>query len=163
MKLFQIQVSRLFRVLIKSLPIFVLGCSMSESTSFDVESICKSMDYENIKTVPLIRLIASPGPYHGKCVATNGYISFGFEGNAIYLSYEDYKNINIDKSALILLPRELDEYYNADFYKDHEGGVIVLVENDTDSDYERTILHLYKTRFQALDIPIVEDLISRGE
>lgn len=127
------------------------SCKSAQKPDFDVISKCEAVPLEQIKTVPLIRLIANPSPYQGKCVATSGFISFRFEDHNIYLSLSDYKNVNTDNSASILIPDISDANYDEGYYKDHEGLLIGVVENQTDSSIEKTVIHLYKTHLQALN------------
>lgn len=124
--------------------------------------ICASLQPEEIKTVPLIRLVANPQPYHGKCVATSGFISFGFEDDAVFLSIDDYRNYNYNNSLYMVIPSTPGvENYDEDFYKDHKGVVVGVVEDFTDGSVDKTIIHLYKTKYQMYNIPIEKDLISR--
>jgi len=49
--------------------------------------------------VSLIQLIANPEKYDGHMVLIEGYVNLEFEGNAVYLSKEDWKH-RITKNAL---------------------------------------------------------------
>lgn len=52
-------------------------------------------------TVSIIQLISNPEKYHNKRVQVKGYLNLEFEGNAIYLHKDDFKN-GISKNALWL-------------------------------------------------------------
>jgi len=124
---------------------------------------CSESSARDAKMVPLIRLISNPEPYVGQCIAVNGYISFNFEDKHIYLTMDAYKNRDIDLAAAINLPdMENSNLYAADYYKDHEGVLIGTIENYIGLRQDKTIIHLYKTRFQILEIPITQNLINRG-
>ncbi|HLP08077.1 MAG TPA: hypothetical protein VK178_07915 [Opitutaceae bacterium] len=49
--------------------------------------------------VSIIRLIASPENYEGKCVQVTGFLRIEFEGNALYLAETDYRH-RIGKNGL---------------------------------------------------------------
>jgi hypothetical protein len=51
--------------------------------------------------ISLIQLIASPDRYEGEVIRVIGFVHLEFEGNAIYLHREDYKQ-NITANALWL-------------------------------------------------------------
>ena len=53
--------------------------------------------------VSVIDLIARPAEFHGKRVRIIGYARFEFEGNALYLSREDWRR-GIDRNGLWLEP-----------------------------------------------------------
>lgn len=135
--------------------------SNQEHQKAQEKSACDGLPSEKLMIVPLIRLIANPTPYHGKCVMTSGFLSFEFEGNAIYLSYEDYSKRRFSNSAQLYLPQN-SKHYNEAYYKDHEGSIKGVIENyNQPGSIEKTIIHLYKTRFQEIGIPLKEPLISR--
>ena len=46
---------------------------------------------EEIKYVSIIQLIATPEKYRGSYISVIGYVSLEFEGNAIFLSKNDYQ------------------------------------------------------------------------
>ena len=49
---------------------------------------------QNALDVSIINLIATPEKYHGKIVRVIGVGNLEFEGNAIYLSRDDYKYVS---------------------------------------------------------------------
>jgi hypothetical protein len=54
---------------------------------------------QNAGLVSLIRLIATPESYDGRVVQVVGFLRLEFEGNALYIHEEDYKN-GITKNAV---------------------------------------------------------------
>ncbi|MBK1880612.1 hypothetical protein [Pelagicoccus mobilis] len=50
--------------------------------------------WANEKTldISIVQLLADPSTYEGKRVAVSGFLKMEFEGNAIYLHEDDYKN-----------------------------------------------------------------------
>lgn len=141
--------------------IALAGCAHIKQVAEPDAMECDGIDLADIKVIPLLRLIANPKRYHGECVSTSGYLSFGFEDNAIYLRLEDYLTVNTSNGVIMTLPFESD-LYDESYYKDHEGVVIGVVEDYIANNTEKTIFHLYKTQFQLHSISIEKDLISRS-
>ena len=52
----------------------------------------------------LVELIARPEVYHGRRVRVIGFINFEFEGNAIFLSFEDWKHGVVSNSLSVEAP-----------------------------------------------------------
>lgn len=75
----------------KTCPAFLLGLLLSWFAQPLV--VAEPLD------VSLVRLIADPKNYHGKVVRVIGFVSLEFEGSAIYLHQEDYKQ-GIHKNGL---------------------------------------------------------------
>lgn len=61
--------------------------AQSQKTSLDTLSTITL-----VHTISLIQLIANPEKYHQKTVEVEGYLTTGFENNALYLHKEDYDN-----------------------------------------------------------------------
>jgi hypothetical protein len=93
--------------------------------------------------ISMVQLLADPQKFHGRRVQVIGFAHFEFEGNAIYLSKEDY-DYGITKNGLWLStskdngdPRELNNSYlvvegtiNAEM-KGHMGLWSGAIENIT--------------------------------
>jgi hypothetical protein len=56
---------------------------------------------ENAEDVSLIRLIVCPDEYAGRPVRVHGYLWIEFEGNALYISCEDFNSRNSKSSVAI--------------------------------------------------------------
>jgi hypothetical protein len=74
---------------------------------------CSTLSTEQPQAVSIIQLISSPDAYDGKLVQVFGFVRFEFEGSAIYLHQEDYKQ-GLYKNSLWLSmgeQKELDQKY----------------------------------------------------
>jgi hypothetical protein len=56
--------------------------------------------------VSLIQLIANPEKYDGKQVQVIGFLRLEFEGNALYLHEDDYKNVVFGNSIGLGIPKK---------------------------------------------------------
>jgi len=135
------------------------GCKADEH---EVVQACDDSILEKSNSVPLIRLIANPGPYEGQCVVTSGYMSFEFESNYIYITLDSYKETNRNFRADIRMPDSHNkDLYDEKYYKDHYGLLIGTVENHVGHGIDKTIIHLYKTEYQILGAEFPPELMSR--
>ena len=68
---------------------------------------------QNPEEVSMIQLISNPAAYNGKLVRVIGFVRFEFEGNALYLHEEDYKQMLTRNGAWLSMPekKELDRKY----------------------------------------------------
>ena len=57
-------------------------------------------------SVSLIRLIANPEKYDGQVVIVIGFLRLEYEGNAIYLHEDDFKNQILENSVRIGITKE---------------------------------------------------------
>lgn len=80
------------------------------------------VDYsENAIKVSIIQLISNPEKYDGKFIDVTGFIKIEFEGTALYLHQEDYKNhifnnsiwLNISKDKIYEFEKECSEKYGS--------------------------------------------------
>jgi hypothetical protein len=103
-----------------------------------------SADSSRVGLVSLVRVIANPKEFDGKRIQVMGFIHLEFEGDAIYLSREDYQ-YGLDQNAIWLsIPKaEVEKYreindsyavvegtFNADV-KGHMGSFSGSIENIT--------------------------------
>ena len=58
---------------------------------------------EKVYCISMVELLANPEKYSGKLVSVVGFVSFEFEGTAIYLHKEDYENMLIRNSYWLSL------------------------------------------------------------
>jgi len=75
--------------------LFLLSVNVSLFTFGQIDSI----HFSEYKYVSMINLIATPEKYQDKKVMVDGYINIEFEGTALYLHEEDYKN-GITKNSI---------------------------------------------------------------
>ncbi|MDD5669681.1 MAG: hypothetical protein PHE58_06610 [Candidatus Omnitrophica bacterium] len=71
----------------------------------DIQSDKNREIFFKCRTVSLIQLISRPEKYNGKFIAVIGFVNLEFEGDAVYLSEEDYRH-GIGKNAVRLLINE---------------------------------------------------------
>lgn len=78
--------------------LFVLIFSWSVSVSCHAASDLSRLlgeghkpQWEHMKAVSMIELIANPKKFDGKRVIVSGFVHFEFEGNALYFPEEDYR------------------------------------------------------------------------
>lgn len=84
----------------------------------------------NSETVSLISLIATPEKYNQKRIRVIGYFNLEFEGNALYLSKEDY-TLGIDKNGL-WIDRENIKIASKDYIRCNKQYVILEGTFQTD-------------------------------
>jgi hypothetical protein len=72
------------------------------------------------KFVSLVRLLASPETFDGGLVGVQGFVSFDFEGTAIYLSETDYLNDLMENALWLALDDE-----HRDAMNDHQYCLVV--------------------------------------
>jgi hypothetical protein len=76
---------------------------------------------QEILRVSILQLITTPEKYDGKLIEVTGFIKLEFEGTAIYLHQEDYKNhiyknsiwLTMSKETLYSLQKECSEKYGS--------------------------------------------------
>jgi hypothetical protein len=98
--------------------VFKVSCSRMKSALAILvlalpASIYPAFVLQEPESVSIIRLIANPDAYDGKFVRIIGFVRFEFEGNAIYVHEEDYKQ-GLRKNGLWLSMeerKELDRKY----------------------------------------------------
>jgi hypothetical protein len=76
-------------------------------------SVGFSAPLQSPEQVSMIQLISNPTAYHGKLVQVIGFVRFEFEGNALYLHEEDYKQMLTRNGVWLSMAekRELDQKY----------------------------------------------------
>jgi hypothetical protein len=126
-----------------------LGCASNNVAQTDVKSTASnvqpSRDADSSPPlVSIVSLIAAPDRFNGKRIQVIGFTHFEFEGNAVYLSREDYR-YGLDKNGIWLSmnkshidkQKELNDSYvivegtfNAE-HKGHFGFFSGSIENIT--------------------------------
>jgi len=123
-----------------------------------VLSPCANVIFEDVVVVPLIRILAHPDPYVGKCIAINGYMSFGFEDDYIYLTDEDYEKKRKSLAVTLVRPDAVDSsLYDERYYSDHYGGVIGTVSNIRSGLIEKSVFNIYKIHIELISIDAGHD------
>lgn len=90
--------------------IFVIGVIFFSNINL---SFCEQKEAEQTKFVSIITIIANPERFHNNKITTIGFVSLGFEGTAIYLSDNDFKN-HIGKNALRLKLKNKEQFKQYD-------------------------------------------------
>ena len=80
-------------------------------SSSDAQLQLTSDDSSHVAAVSILRVIANPKEFHGKRVQLMGFVHFEFEGDAIYLSKNDYQ-YGLDQNGIWLsIPKESMQKY----------------------------------------------------
>ena len=67
--------------------------------------------WEHLKSVSMIELIANPEKFDGKQVFVEGFVHFEFEGNALYFHEEDYRDgLRQNGISLGVTPAQEEQY-----------------------------------------------------
>lgn len=106
--------------------------------------------------VSLIQLIANPEKYQGKFVQVFGYVSFVFEGSAVYLTRDDYDTGNPNNALWISVRKDL---LTAEDLKRLEGK-FVLLEGVFDG---KSFGHMGLFSGTLRDVNRIQPLLTRGE
>lgn len=81
-------------------------------------------DFNIYETTSLIKLIANPEKYDCKMLQVIGYLHLEFEGNALYLHQEDFKNNIYNNSFWVDFSEKLTQGKNIMDYNDHYVYII---------------------------------------
>ncbi len=71
------------------------------------------------ENVSLVKLIATPEKYDGKRIQVIGYLHLQFEGDAIYLHKEDYKNSILENSFWVNFSNKLTKKIDPKKFSDN--------------------------------------------
>jgi hypothetical protein len=96
----------------------LLGTACARPTLAPAPASHHSHACEDPDDVSLIRIIATPERFNGRCVRTIGYLHLEFEGDGLYVRREDYERmisknglwIDIDSDSLAPWPLVNDHY-----------------------------------------------------
>ena len=81
-------------------------------TAIEVESIRNRVSKcESIQVVSLINVIANPEKYDGKCVRLTGVLRVEFEGNALFLNQESYKNDIYVNAVTLTFHKHIKDFF----------------------------------------------------
>jgi len=107
--------------------VVILLSSCSAPVAFNNDSGSNAVN-QNALDVSIINLIATPEKFHGKIVRVIGVGNLEFEGNAIYLSRDDYEQNISGNSLWIELGGGATPYNEAKVF----NGKYVIVEGTFD-------------------------------
>lgn len=101
--------------------LFLINFSYSQENDYLSDFIESNIDKSPGKplSVSIIQLITSPEKYDNKVIMIKGFLNLSFEGNALYLNYQDFeykifKNaiyLNLDKANSSKLTEECNQKY----------------------------------------------------
>jgi hypothetical protein len=73
----------------------------------------KSPDSPDPINIGMVALLAAPQKYDGKLIRTVGFACLEFEGNALYLHEEDYRQRNTKNAVKLLLSKHQEEQFKS--------------------------------------------------
>ncbi|NMH26508.1 hypothetical protein [Flavobacterium silvaticum] len=102
---------KILKIILLSLLISTVSACMQKENSKANAGKQKTVDKDDFHidnyNISMIRLIANPEEYHGKEIRVQGYLNLQFEGDAIYLHEDDYKNAIFKNSFWVEFSNEV--------------------------------------------------------
>ena len=94
--------------------IVILSFNVNVFAGYQQPNICASSSKksETAYCISMVELLANPEKYNGKLVSVTGFVSFEFEGTAIYLHKEDYEQMLMSNSYWLSLDESKIPKYN---------------------------------------------------